>query len=53
MICDSQVICDSLVKFKVSQSNIFQETKTSQTVIISRAQIYPKFLSTKFDVKNE
>ena len=42
MICDSQEICDSRVKFKVSQTNIFQETKTSQTVIISQAQIYTK-----------
>ena len=31
---------DSRVKFKVSQTNIFQETKKSGIVIIFRAQIY-------------
>ena len=31
--------CGSLVKFKVSPTNIFHEAKKSQIVIISRAQI--------------
>ena len=49
------VICDSRVKFKVSQTNIFQETKKSQIVIISRAQICTKNPQTtlKFYVKLE
>ena len=38
------MIRDSRVKFKVSQTNIFQETKKSRIIIISQAQIYKKLL---------
>ena len=34
------MIHDSRVKFRVSQVNIFQETKKSQIIIISQARIY-------------
>ena len=49
---------DSQVKFKVSQTNIFQKAEKSRIVIISRAWIYTKiqalnFTHTKFYVKNE
>ena len=37
---------DSLVKFKVLQTNFFQETKKSRTVIISRAENYTKIPQT-------
>ena len=40
------MICDSQVKFKVSRSNIFQETKKSQIAIISQARIYTKIPQT-------
>ena len=37
---------DLRVKFKASQTNIFQETKKSQILIISRARIYTKIPQT-------
>ena len=40
------MIRDSRVKFKVSRTNIFQETKKSRIVIISRAPIYTKIPQT-------
>ena len=42
------MIHNSRVKFKVSRGNIFQETKKSRIVIVSRASN-----STNFYVKNE
>ena len=40
------MICDLQVKIEVSRINIFQETKKSQIVIISQAQIYTKIPQT-------
>ena len=40
------MIRDSRVKFKVSQTNIFQETKKSRIVTISQARINTKIPQT-------
>ena len=37
--------------FKVSQMNIFQETKKSQIVVISQAGIYTKIVLTALNFK--
>ena len=37
---------DSQVRFKVSKTNIFQETKKSQIIIIWQVQIYTKIPQT-------
>ena len=37
---------DSQVRFKVSRTNIFQETKKSQIIIIWQVQIYTKIPQT-------
>ena len=48
------MIRDSQVKFKVSQTNIFQENKKLQIIIISQAQIYTKIPQAAQNfVKNE
>ena len=43
------MIRDSRVTFKVSQTNIFQETKKSQIVIISRARVHTKIPQTELN----
>ena len=40
------MIRDSRVKFKVSRTNIFQESKKSRIIIIPQAQIYTKIPQT-------
>ena len=40
------MIHDSCVKFKFSQTTVFQESKKSPIVIVSRAQIYTKIPQT-------
>ena len=49
------MILDSRVKFKVSQTNAFQETKKTPIAIISSTQIYPKIPQTalNLNMKNE
>ena len=43
------MICDSRVKFEVSQTNIFQKAKKSRIVIISQAHISTKILQTELN----
>ena len=40
------VICDSRITFKVSWTNVFQESTKPWIVIISQAQIYRKISQT-------
>ena len=47
------MIRDSQVKFKVSQTNIFQETKNVWIVIISWTWIYTKILQAALNFERE